>query len=176
MPKKTAPLTATQVKNAKADGKELSLPDGGGLVLLVKPSGVKTWQLRYYRPASNKRTTLTVGNYPDFSLLGARTARDNARAMTIQLIDAARQVEQAQSVLSMWLEFTRDAEDANKVAAILTLLHGIPIVMDTGPGGKYEPSGIVHKGEYVFDQAATNRICVSNLEAIRKNGLDATLS
>ena len=87
MPKKTVPLTATQVKNAKADGKELSLPDGGGLVLLVKPSGVKTWQLRYYRPASNKRTTLTVGNYPDFSLLDARNARDNARAMLAKGID-----------------------------------------------------------------------------------------
>jgi lambda family phage tail tape measure protein len=24
----------------------------------------------------------------------------------------------------------------------------------TGPGGKYEPAGVVHKGEYVFDQAA----------------------
>ncbi|EFC1503437.1 phage tail protein [Escherichia coli] len=46
----------------------------------------------------------------------------------------------------------------------------------TGPGGKYQPSGIVHKGEYVFDQASTNRIGVSQLEALR-NGqpLDATL-
>lgn len=25
----------------------------------------------------------------------------------------------------------------------------------TGPGGKYQPAGIVHKGEYVFDQAST---------------------
>lgn len=46
----------------------------------------------------------------------------------------------------------------------------------TGPGGKYDPAGIVHKGEYVFDKAATNRIGVSQLEALR-NGkpLDATL-
>lgn len=46
----------------------------------------------------------------------------------------------------------------------------------TGPGGKYQPAGIVHKGEYIFDQASTNRIGVSNLEALR-NGqpLDATL-
>ncbi|MFV4989221.1 phage tail length tape measure family protein [Klebsiella pneumoniae] len=45
----------------------------------------------------------------------------------------------------------------------------------TGPGGKYQPAGIVHKGEYVFDQASTNRIGVSQLEALR-NGqpLDAT--
>lgn len=46
----------------------------------------------------------------------------------------------------------------------------------TGPGCKYQPAGIVHKGEYVFDQASTNRIGVSQLEALR-NGqpLDATL-
>lgn len=47
----------------------------------------------------------------------------------------------------------------------------------TGQGGKYQPAGVVHKGEYVFDQAATNRIGVSNLEALRNGGsLDATLS
>ncbi|EPY5418668.1 phage tail length tape measure family protein [Klebsiella aerogenes] len=46
----------------------------------------------------------------------------------------------------------------------------------TGSGGKYQPAGIVHKGEYVFDQESTNRIGVSQLEALR-NGkpLDATL-
>jgi hypothetical protein len=27
----------------------------------------------------------------------------------------------------------------------------------TGPGGKYEPAGIVHRGEFVFDQATTSR-------------------
>lgn len=47
----------------------------------------------------------------------------------------------------------------------------------TGSGGKYQPAGIVHKGEYVFDKAATNRIGVSNLESLRNGGgLDATLS
>ncbi|MBK0003361.1 phage tail length tape measure family protein [Erwinia sp. S38] len=46
----------------------------------------------------------------------------------------------------------------------------------TGPGGKYQPAGIVHKGEYVFDQASTNRIGVSQLEALRSGKpLDATL-
>ncbi|HCB2458556.1 phage tail length tape measure family protein [Klebsiella aerogenes] len=46
----------------------------------------------------------------------------------------------------------------------------------TGSGGKYQPAGIVHKGEYVFDQESTNRIGVSQLEALR-NGkpLDVTL-
>ncbi len=36
----------------------------------------------------------------------------------------------------------------------------------TGVGGKYEPAGIVHKEEFVFDQEATKRIGVSNLTRI----------
>lgn len=37
----------------------------------------------------------------------------------------------------------------------------------TGPGGRYEPAGIVHKGEVVFDQPAVNRLGVDFLEALR---------
>lgn len=33
----------------------------------------------------------------------------------------------------------------------------------TGSGGKYEPAGVVHRGEFVFTQEATNRIGVGNL-------------
>ncbi len=38
----------------------------------------------------------------------------------------------------------------------------------TGHGGKYDPAGIVHRGEYVFDAAATSRIGVHALESIRR--------
>lgn len=37
----------------------------------------------------------------------------------------------------------------------------------TGTGGKYQPAGVVHKGEYVFDAESTRRIGVQNLEALR---------
>ncbi|WJR67653.1 hypothetical protein QTA58_02490 [Neorhizobium sp. CSC1952] len=37
----------------------------------------------------------------------------------------------------------------------------------TGPGGKYEPAGIVHKGEYVFDADATRRLGVDNLHRLQ---------
>lgn len=46
----------------------------------------------------------------------------------------------------------------------------------TGNGGVSDIAGVVHGKEFVFDAAATKNIGVSNLEAIRKNGLDATLS
>lgn len=37
----------------------------------------------------------------------------------------------------------------------------------TGPGGKYQPAGIVHRGEYVIDAATTSRIGVGNLDRLR---------
>lgn len=36
----------------------------------------------------------------------------------------------------------------------------------TGPGGKYEPHGIVHKGEFVFPQEAVRRLGVGTLGAL----------
>lgn len=73
---------------------------------------------------------------------------------------------------------------ASVAAATASIVSNIAAVADvgfatggfTGLGGKYQPAGIVHKGEYVFDAASTKNIGVSNLESIRKNGLDATLS
>jgi hypothetical protein len=37
----------------------------------------------------------------------------------------------------------------------------------TGFGGKYEPAGVVHRGEYVMDAVSTRRIGVRNLDRMR---------
>jgi phage-related minor tail protein len=38
----------------------------------------------------------------------------------------------------------------------------------TGSGGKYEPAGVVHRGEFVFTKEATSRIGVGNLYRMMK--------
>lgn len=38
----------------------------------------------------------------------------------------------------------------------------------TGPGGRYEPAGVVHRGEYVFSQPAVRRIGLSRLETMHR--------
>ena len=43
----------------------------------------------------------------------------------------------------------------------------------TGAGGKYEPAGIVHRGEFVMPADAVQRIGVPTLEAMR-HGADAS--
>ncbi|MGB3290932.1 MAG: phage tail length tape measure family protein [Burkholderiaceae bacterium] len=45
----------------------------------------------------------------------------------------------------------------------------------TGPGGKYEPAGIVHKGEYVLNQDATRRIGLATLNRMNKGYADGGL-
>lgn len=51
-----------------------------------------------------------------------------------------------------------------------------PLLFDeggyTGSGGKYQAAGIVHKGEYVFDQMAVRRIGVPALRALQKGYAD----
>ncbi|EHH03360.1 hypothetical protein ATCR1_21300 [Agrobacterium tumefaciens CCNWGS0286] len=54
---------------------------------------------------------------------------------------------------------------------ILGALFGFADGGFTGHGGKYEPAGIVHKGEYVMSKAATSRIGVGNLEALHRGAL-----
>lgn len=39
----------------------------------------------------------------------------------------------------------------------------------TGDGGKYQPAGTVHRGEYVFSKEATRRAGVGNLEAMHRS-------
>jgi len=51
----------------------------------------------------------------------------------IQLIDATCQVEQAQAVLSMWLESTTKNSHPDLprlIGSVLTLLHGVPQAME----------------------------------------------
>ena len=81
MARTTKPLTNTEVKQAKPKDKVYSLSDGGGLQLRIKPTGSKLWLLDYYRPFTKKRTSLSLGAYPDVSLANARLGRDKARAL-----------------------------------------------------------------------------------------------
>lgn len=45
----------------------------------------------------------------------------------------------------------------------------------TGAGGKYQPAGIVHKGEFVFDQEAVNRLGLGNLMRLQRGYADGGL-
>ncbi len=85
MPKRTAPLTDVQIRNIKPRQKEVKLFDGGGLFLLVAPSGGKLWRLKYRFDGKGKKQAFGV--YPEVSLVDARQKREKARELIAQGID-----------------------------------------------------------------------------------------
>lgn len=67
-------LTALKVKAAKAAG---TYQDGGGLMLVVRPSGAQSWQLRIQ--VNSKRRDFGLGSASDVSLADARQKADELR-------------------------------------------------------------------------------------------------
>jgi len=96
MPKRVLPLTDVQVKNAKPQVKEYKLADGGGLYLLVTPTGGKLWRFDYR--FNGKRKTLSFKSYPEISLLDARRHRDDARKLVANGADLG-EVKKAQKAI-----------------------------------------------------------------------------
>jgi integrase len=77
MPKRIVPLTDMKVQKSKPQDKPVTLFDGGGLFLLVTPSGGKLWRFKYRY--DGKQKLLALGAYPEVSLSDARHKREDAR-------------------------------------------------------------------------------------------------
>lgn len=86
-------LTTREVESAKPGNKPYKLADGGGLCLLVVPSGARLWRWRYR--FGGKEKMMAFGEYPLVSLKEAREAHFHARKMLAGGSDpmAARKAE-----------------------------------------------------------------------------------
>ena len=93
MPKRVMPLTDTKIRTIKPAEKPRKLFDGGGLFLLVTPTGGKLWRLKYRFGGVEK--LLAIGAYPQISLAEARQKRDQASALMLNGIDP-NEVKKAQ--------------------------------------------------------------------------------
>jgi integrase len=80
-------LSDSKVRTAKPAEKEYKLADDKGLFLLVKTNGGKYWRMKYR--SDGKERKLSIGVYPDVTLAQAREARDTARNLVAQGIDAS---------------------------------------------------------------------------------------
>lgn len=83
------PLTDVQIRNTKPQDKPYKLTDGGGLYLLIHPSGGKRWRWKYY--LHGKEKLLAIGTYPDVTIAEARRKRDDARELLKNDIDPSQQ-------------------------------------------------------------------------------------
>lgn len=85
MPKRITQLSDIQVKTAKPNKGAYKLADGGGLYLLVSPTGGKLWRMDYRFDA--KRKTVSFGAYPTISLADARQRREEAKRLLANGVD-----------------------------------------------------------------------------------------
>ncbi len=72
-------LTDVAIRSAKPKDAPYKLGDGGGLFLLVTPSGSRLWRLKYR--LANREKVLAIGAYPAITLAEAREKREAAKAL-----------------------------------------------------------------------------------------------
>ncbi|CAD7026530.1 tail protein [Pseudorhizobium endolithicum] len=68
---------------------------------------------------------------------------------------------------------TGNGSSKKGLGSILGAIFGFADGGYTGHGGKHEPAGVVHRGEYVMSKRAVERIGVANLEAMHRGALKA---
>lgn len=76
-------LTDTKIRNAKPGNKPVTLNDGNGLYLDIRPTGAKIWRYRYWL-TPEKDGRYTIGEYPTVSLSEARRERERIRELVKQ--------------------------------------------------------------------------------------------
>ena len=72
-------------KHAKPQAKPYKVFDGGGLYLLVSPTGYKSWNIKYRYLGKDKK--LTIGQYPTITLKEARDSLADAKKLLARDID-----------------------------------------------------------------------------------------
>jgi len=75
-------LTDVKLRNAKAADKDYSITDERGLSILIAKKSGKWWRFRY--TYLGKAKLMSLGTYPEVSLLEAREKRDEARKLIAQ--------------------------------------------------------------------------------------------
>jgi integrase len=109
-------LTDVKIRNAKSMATVHRLSDGGGLYLLISPSGGKLWRWNYRY--GGKQKTMPLGRYPDISLADVRSAHQIARTELAKGNDpmAQRKTEKALVTAQVEREKVSDTHSLKAIA------------------------------------------------------------
>lgn len=150
-------LTDVAIRNAKPRAKASKLADGGGLYLLVTPSGGKLWRLKYR--ADGKEKKLAIGAYPEIGLSEARRKRDEARKQVAAGKDPSREKQRAKvrsrlaaadtfaAITAEYVEKRKRDGEKGWAPATATrseyLLSGLCVSIGKTPIGEIEPADVL---------------------------------
>ncbi|MDQ6647741.1 MAG: Arm DNA-binding domain-containing protein, partial [Pseudomonadota bacterium] len=100
------PLSDLAIRKAKPAAKPYKLADGGGMYLLVNPTGSKLWRWKYR--VAGKEKLLALGAYPEQSLIAARAACAEARSKLKQGIDTSAERKKAKQTQAVAVAMAAD--------------------------------------------------------------------
>jgi integrase len=105
------PLNDSKIRSLKPAATTVKHGDGGGLLLLVAPSGSKLWRMVYR--FAGKQKQLAFGKWPEVSLADARAKREIARKLLNADIDPSQQlkVDRIETASSRANTFSAIADD-----------------------------------------------------------------
>ncbi|EQD72412.1 integrase family protein, partial [mine drainage metagenome] len=95
-------LTDTKLKTLRPRGKLYRVTDGKGLCVEVQPTGARYWRQRY--SIGSKEKMLSLGVYPDVSLVQARERRDEVRKMVANGVDPSTERKIAKLAAALTFE------------------------------------------------------------------------
>ena len=135
-------LTATEVKTAKPTDKPRKLYDGGGLSLLIKPTGAKGWRFKYRYGGKHKE--ISFGPYPTVTLKAARDKRREAQAQlakklnpsTVRKDEKAKQMAAETNSFKLYARGWFDHVHANKSEATKVRDERLLKYLNSDLGGK----------------------------------------
>lgn len=100
---KSKSLTAKGIEALKAKPKRNEVADGGGLYLIIQPSGQKSWCFRYRFDRKSRK--IMLGQLSIMTLAQARDKAREARDKVAKGIDpAARSIETVGDIAAMWID------------------------------------------------------------------------
>ena len=162
-------LTDTEIRRSKPADRPYKLFDGGGLHLLIKPTGGRLWRWKY-RFARVERL-MALGRYPEVSLADARERRDAARKRLANGIDPMwrrAQDEEAgaakaatehefEKIAKLWLKHWRGNKSARHAVTTENRLKvNVYPVLGSRPIGEVEPIELVQLAKRIEGRDASD--------------------
>jgi integrase len=110
MARQTTQLTDKAITTAKVKEKKYKLYDGGGLFLLVMPTGSKLWRLKYR--FNNKEKEYAIGVYPATTLSKARKEREALKELIANGINPNEKKKQEKQIATADKKLTEFEENS----------------------------------------------------------------
>ncbi|HHU0794091.1 TPA: phage tail tape measure protein [Enterobacter kobei] len=107
-----------------------------------------------------------AGQLTSLTTTGKASFRDFTSSILKMIVSVINQLLVAYTIQSAmgWISSGTNTASAGQSFAVPSFRPpGYDVGGYTGHGGKYEPAGVVHRGEFVFTKESTSRIGVSNL-------------